>query len=244
VWLVVRAELRLRWRAIVTLALLIGLIGGVALTAAAGARRTQTAYPRLLRWAHASQYTLISGISDPPFYAALRRLPQVESVAAIGYFNAVLPGDGHKPGSPAEATATLDSAAGASADRVKILAGRAFNPAKSGLAMVDEELAKTEHLRPGGVLRLVVIPQDKAGNPELGRTVTVSFTVTAIVVFDNQVVPNTRANAEPAALLSAPFSRTGLARSANYGYAAGVRLAPGASWQAFLASAGRIARAF
>lgn len=54
VWLGMRAELRLRWPAMVGLALLLGLVGGVALTAAAGARRTETAYPRLLRWARAA----------------------------------------------------------------------------------------------------------------------------------------------------------------------------------------------
>jgi hypothetical protein len=41
VWLSLRAELRLRWRALTGLAVLLGLIGGVALTAAAGARRTE-----------------------------------------------------------------------------------------------------------------------------------------------------------------------------------------------------------
>lgn len=49
-----RADLRTRWRALLGLALLLGLIGGVALTAAAGARRTDTAYSRLLSWANAS----------------------------------------------------------------------------------------------------------------------------------------------------------------------------------------------
>ena len=43
--------MRRRWRALVSLALLLGLAGGVVLTAAAGARRTDTAYPRLLTWA-------------------------------------------------------------------------------------------------------------------------------------------------------------------------------------------------
>ena len=44
--LTLRAGLRLRWRALLGLALLLGLIGGITLTAAAGARRTETAYPR------------------------------------------------------------------------------------------------------------------------------------------------------------------------------------------------------
>ena len=55
VWLALRADLRLRWRAALGLALLLGLIGGVVLTAAAGARRTDTAYPRLLRSARAAR---------------------------------------------------------------------------------------------------------------------------------------------------------------------------------------------
>ena len=54
-----RADLRTRWRALLSLALLLGLVGGVALTAAAGARRTDTAYSRLLSWANASQVTIM-----------------------------------------------------------------------------------------------------------------------------------------------------------------------------------------
>ena len=48
VWLLLRADLRRRWRALLGLALILGLAGGVVITAAAGARRTETAYPRLL----------------------------------------------------------------------------------------------------------------------------------------------------------------------------------------------------
>ena len=55
VWLRLRAELRHQWRAWLALAVLLGVIGGIALTAAAGARRTDTAYPRFLRASHAAQ---------------------------------------------------------------------------------------------------------------------------------------------------------------------------------------------
>ena len=79
VWLALRADLRQRWRALLSLALLLGLVGGVVLTAAAGARRTDTAYPRLLSWANATQADIIPAASDFPadYYAALARLPQV-----------------------------------------------------------------------------------------------------------------------------------------------------------------------
>jgi hypothetical protein len=43
-----RAELRARWKSALALALLAGLAGGVTLAAIAGARRTDSAYSRLL----------------------------------------------------------------------------------------------------------------------------------------------------------------------------------------------------
>src|SRR5580698_6568545 len=89
-----RAELRLRWRAVVGLALLLGLVAGVALTAADGARRTETAYPRLLRWADAAQIEVMpySGEPAPAYFAALARLPEVASISTavngtVGYWN-------------------------------------------------------------------------------------------------------------------------------------------------------------
>src|SRR4051812_39515757 len=48
VWMYARAELRVRWRAMVGLALLVGVVSGAAIAAAAGARRTDSAYPRFL----------------------------------------------------------------------------------------------------------------------------------------------------------------------------------------------------
>src|SRR6478752_3685983 len=44
-----RSELRSRWRAWLGLAVLIGLAGGATAEAAAGARRTETAYPRFVQ---------------------------------------------------------------------------------------------------------------------------------------------------------------------------------------------------
>ena len=46
--------LRARWRDWLVLTLLIGLAGGTVLAASAGARRTASAYPRFLRYSHAS----------------------------------------------------------------------------------------------------------------------------------------------------------------------------------------------
>ena len=46
VWLMVRVGLRARWRSWLVLAVLAGLAGGMVIAVAAGARRTDAAYPR------------------------------------------------------------------------------------------------------------------------------------------------------------------------------------------------------
>ena len=57
VWMRLRSELQARWRSWLGLALLIGLAGAAA--AAAGARRTETAYPRFVQAQNG--YDLITG---------------------------------------------------------------------------------------------------------------------------------------------------------------------------------------
>ncbi len=94
VWFAFRADLARRWRPVLALALLLGLVGGVVLGAADGARRTATAYPRLLNWASAAQFTVIPGANGlssggtgrPGFYPALARLPQVASMSSAALF--------------------------------------------------------------------------------------------------------------------------------------------------------------
>jgi len=82
VWLRLRAELRQRWRGWLALAVLLGLIGGVAVTAAAGARRTDTAYSRFLRASHAADLLVTPARSGfHGYFRALARLPEVSSLA-------------------------------------------------------------------------------------------------------------------------------------------------------------------
>ena len=51
--LLVRAGLRARWRTWLVLAVLTGLAGGLVTAVAAGARRTDAAYPALVAWSEA-----------------------------------------------------------------------------------------------------------------------------------------------------------------------------------------------
>jgi ABC-type antimicrobial peptide transport system permease subunit len=242
VWLWLRADTRQRWRALLGLALLLGVVGGVVLAAAAGARRTDTAYPRLLSWAGAAQVDVLPGNPDPPYFAALARLPQVTALSSAILYNLALPAAGGVPDTQVQAYASLDGTLGVTMDRVKLLQGRMFRPAAAGEAVVDPQLASMEHLRPGATLRMIGIPYNpKGGAPDLGLSFPVSFLVTGVGVFDDQIVPVTGTNSEPRVLLSPAFSRTARAQSVVYLPEAGVRLRPGASPAAFAATARALA---
>ena len=134
-WLTLRADLRLRWRAMLGMILLTGLVSGAVLTAAAGARRTDTAYPRLLDWAHASQVLIVpgeQGLRAGPratgrtgFYAAVRRLPQVAALSSTALLGLAVLVPHHPLDTNADTAASLDAAADLTMDRVEVVAGRA-----------------------------------------------------------------------------------------------------------------------
>src|SRR2546430_14671213 len=79
-----RSELRARWRAWLGLALLLALAGGAATAASAGARRTESAYPRFL--AAEKGFDLLTGgfpdnIDPEKAMATIERLPVVKEWA-------------------------------------------------------------------------------------------------------------------------------------------------------------------
>jgi hypothetical protein len=101
VWYRLRADLRVRWRALALIALLVGVGGGVALTAFAGARRTAAAVPQMLAYSRPDDGSAIFGggfcpppaVTGPaagslaPLPAAARvlRLPQVAAFMRTPY---------------------------------------------------------------------------------------------------------------------------------------------------------------
>jgi len=249
VWLALRADLRQRWRVLLSLALLLGLIGGVVLTAAAGARRTDTAYPRLLSWANATQVGLIPTSNGYPadYYAALARLPQVAGLATEVLYQVTLPAATHAYTNQVYAISSPDHAMGVSADKVKVLAGQPFDPDAPAQAMIDPQLAALEHVGPGGTLRLLGVPNFPNGTPDFARRVPVSFRVTAVVVLDTQVVPidggSGGGNSEPTALVSS-FPVPGAASTMSYGNEADVRLRPGATVASLSRAANALAQRY
>ena len=248
VWLALRADVRRRWPALLGLALLLGLIGGVALTAAAGARRTDTAYPRLLTWANATRIDITpEGTGFNGYYTALARLPHIAAMTTADLYTAVL-----SPREPTDVNvaSSPDGAEGISVDRVKIVAGKLYDPRAPGQAMVDQQLASLEHLVPGGTLRLYAVPSTAAGKPEYNLAVTLTYRVTAVVVPDDEIVPTGSSATMPSALVSWPFiprsipDANQVASDLSDGDEAAVRLQPGASLTAFVKAAQALAKPY
>jgi hypothetical protein len=238
VWLRLRAELRHQWRAWLALAVLLGVIGGIALTAAAGARRTDTAYPRFLRTSRAAQLAVFPARSGfGGYFRAVARLPEVSSSASAAFLQMSRPGPGASPfGLTAEASPAGDD--GVALDRVKVLVGRLFDPADPHAVMISQPLAQREHLRPGGALYLIGYPQ-RGPNPDLAHKVRLAFRVSAVVAFTDQIA----AASYPRLLLSPAFARTRQAMSFNpAGGALYLVLRPHADAAAFTRQATVLAR--
>jgi ABC-type antimicrobial peptide transport system permease subunit len=241
--LVLRAEWRARWAAWLALALVVGLAGGVVLTAAAGAQRTGTAYPRLLQASHAADVSVVANGSGQAYFRALARLPEVSELARvaageIGYMSLVLPDGARVPSIGADVSA--DGRWGTSVDRFKVLQGRMFRPGRADEVVIDSQLAAAYGLRPGSTLRLLLVQPGPGNQP--ARRAVLTFRVVGVVVFSNQIVPVAPLDHFPLLALTPAFYRSRAFRFfAVAGDEALVRLRPGASLGTFARRATQMA---
>src|SRR5262249_58308682 len=107
--------LRARWRSWAVLVLLVAVAGGAVLAAVAGARRTDSAYPRFLRASHASDVMLSpDGTGRDGYYLALARLPHVATLA---------PYVGLQTGAGGQVVAPVDNRVGNGVDGATVLDG-------------------------------------------------------------------------------------------------------------------------
>src|SRR5215472_10184950 len=127
---IVAQRLRTGWRGWAALTLLIGIAGGAVLAAAAGARRTDSAYPRFLRATAAADVLAgpaLDGVRGG-FDFAVGLLPGVQQVAPVVGLNCVPVAPNGKFGEQSEFAAPLDGRLGHQVQRSKMLAGRQPDP--------------------------------------------------------------------------------------------------------------------
>ena len=83
-WYRFARTLRRQWTGYLAIALLLGLVGGLAMGSVAAARRTQGAYPAYLAATNPSDLTVLTGISGPGRRARLRPRGHQEDRRAAG----------------------------------------------------------------------------------------------------------------------------------------------------------------
>src|SRR6266513_507076 len=117
-----RSELRSRWRTWISLTLMLGLFGGAVIAIAAGARRTDSAYPRFLEWSRAPDVAVprfASSVSNGVFglvtLSDVEALPQVVDSARLRLYGTT---------NDVTVNAAADPRYNATFDRLKFLQGR------------------------------------------------------------------------------------------------------------------------
>jgi hypothetical protein len=172
VWYRFRAELRTRWRAWLGLAVLVGVAGGVVVALAAGARRTETAYPRLL----AAQRPYDTVVFERGFGGDVRTPPgfldQVERVRHVVesdrfhtvYDNGGRTDDGTPIGEPyyLQTIIPADEPAAKTLARQKLLQGRHPDPAAADEVAINFTVADRYDLDVGDTFQLELFTEPQA----------------------------------------------------------------------------------
>ncbi len=209
--------------------LLVAVAGGAVLAAAAGARRTDSAYPRFLQASKASD-VLVSpdGTGFGGYYRALARLPGAAAVAPLAGLNGRIMGQ----------HVTVDHWLRYLVDIPKVLAGRLPLPDRPGEIALDQNGAVILHVHAGSTLAMEAIRSDLPPGARKLRE-----RVVGIIVTRSSVKPVTDLDKFPMILVSAAFMR-----DLGPGYiafdGAAVTLKPGATPDSFGRRAEALVRRF
>ena len=202
-WYRFRTTFRRRWAGYLSIVLLIGLVGGLAMASIAGARRTQSAFPAYLRATDASDLqfqssSVVSTFSAENLDEKLAHLPHVAHVASAPYLLVIPAAPDGKPIPAAfndDEVQEVGSEGGMyfTRDRVTVTRGRMADPAST-----DQMVATAEAARLSGWHLGETVPFDafsaqqaeEAGfNPLTGRPAArFSAKLVGLVVFSSQVV--------------------------------------------------------
>lgn len=245
-----RAEIRRRWRGAAAVGLVLGIGFAAVLAAAAGGRRTETAFPRMLAATGATHLLVSSGNQDQTarhqFYrrvAALDGVDRVGLLAGIGLIPMRVPkGAGREMESCA--TLSLDGVFGYGLDRPNVLDGRMPNPGRSDEILVTKSYAETFGVGVGDRLDLVVYAGD--GAPAAGKVTptdgpVIGATIVGIGALATQIVPVSDLEAAPTILAPPGLGKRYAPNQESWCYdGAVIALKPGADAGRVVAEINRI----
>lgn len=150
-WLRVRAEFRASWRAVIVVSLVVAFGGGVALAAAVGARRSQTAMRRFLAYNRPEDATVFFA-TTPAVAARVLSLPQVARWMQLPYLLMSTEPSRFDPTTAVFGAANADALQ--TIERPMVVRGRPSRSDRADEVMVNEKEARAHHLRPGSSLTL------------------------------------------------------------------------------------------
>ena len=180
------------------IALIVGIIGGVAMGSVAAARRTQSAFPRILAASNPSNLDVDPGGYNPQVLNRIRGLPGVASGKAYValYGLRALPSGFADPrtffNQQVELVVSLDGLY-FSQDRVIITSGRRANPRRPGEVVISEQTAARFGLHVGQSLTINLYSGREASDPRFNPMTRlpvhrVRLTITGVGVFTDEVV--------------------------------------------------------
>jgi hypothetical protein len=169
-WYRLRAGLRRDWAGYLAVALMVGLVGGVAMAGVAAARRTQSAFPRILAASNASDLDVDPGPYSARVVGQIWRLPRVrsaESYVALYGLRALRSGFADPRTSFNQQVELVGSLDGLyfDQDRVIITSARRANPGRQGEIVISEQTARRFGLRTGQSLTVNLYSPQQANNP-------------------------------------------------------------------------------
>jgi ABC-type lipoprotein release transport system permease subunit len=213
------ADLRHRWMTALGLALLVAVLGGIVLATAVGARRTSSAYDRLLEVANPPELLVspsgAQSSNDAPLYRALAGLPGVRRIGLMAGVPVV-----PEAGTPSErlaaafggigVVAPLDGPLGFDIGRPKLVGGRMPDVTRAEEVLVSERFAADADLHVGDHIDAVLLTQADTNvvatvaTRDQGRPIR--LIVTGIGVLYDEVVPFSDLNDRGSILATAPLA--------------------------------------
>ena len=236
-WYRLRGTWRHRRGGYLSIALMVGLVGGLGLGAVAGARRTQSSFPRYLAASNPSQLNVVTGVLNPLVGAAyntalvqrISRLPHVKAVhSEVGLNVMLLNADGSLrtfPGFPPEAGEGVGSVDGEeiTQDRATPVQGRLPDPGRADEVLMNQQSAQILHAHVGQRFLIGIYTNAQTELPTFGTPAVkpyrkVTITLAGIVDIPRNLVQDDidAENSGYLAVFTPAFTRPLISCCANY----------------------------
>ncbi|MGA2295476.1 MAG: FtsX-like permease family protein [Acidimicrobiales bacterium] len=207
-WFRYRTSFRRRWTSYLSVVVLIGSVGGLALASVAGARRTESSFPTYVASTNPSTLVTISSYNDPALgdktgYNAqvaekIAHLPLVQRATSGIIFdgNINLPAikGVHLHVLAGETPPTfLGSSDGelSQVDRVSLVAGRLASPDRRGEAVMNAQAAAEMGLHLGSIITIPFYTDTQNQNAKSEQTLGKPFLVVKVKMVGEIVLPST-----------------------------------------------------